>query len=254
MKAAWTRVSIILTFLLTTFHASIAQTSDSLANLLVQFDQEHDLAAKERLLRGLIETHPTAGPQLLKLAESTSNIDTRWMAMRGIAMLHYTAAASFLEESLKHPDPSVRGHAARALGELRITSAAEPLLAMFAAEKYEPAIQQASLALRLLDIRAAAPYVREKIPSFTGQTLAWLIQSLGFLGDATTDVPAIAGYLSNPNVDLFATYAIEDLTGVSFGVVRDGEGKFPRRPTIAAQVWWQSHKDTWPKCDDCRSK
>ena len=135
-----------------------------------------------------------AGSALLRLAEATTNTDTKWMAMRGMATLHYTAGGPFLEASLKDSDGLVRANAARAFGDLRITSAATALLAMFAAEQEPPAIEQASLALRMLDVKAAAPDIREKIPVFTGQTRAWLIHALGFLGSAA-DVPLVAQYL-----------------------------------------------------------
>lgn len=88
-----------------------ALLAQSTAGLLVSFDDEHDLAAKERLLRTITGQGPGAGPALLKLARSTANIDTRWMAMRGMATLHYTAAAPFLKASLKSRDVLVRANA-----------------------------------------------------------------------------------------------------------------------------------------------
>src|ERR1035438_5935868 len=141
----------------------LAQRSESTASLLLRFDNEHDLSAKEHLLLTVTNKDAGAGPSLLRLAESTTNSDTRWMAMRGMATLRYTACAPFLEASLKDFDALVRANAARALGDLRIGNASDPLLAMFATEKEPPAIQQASLALRMLNIKAAAPYIREKI-------------------------------------------------------------------------------------------
>ena len=194
------------------------------------------------------------GLSLLRLAESTTNSDTRWMAMRGMATLHYAACAPFLEASLKDSDPLVRANAARALGDLRIRNAADPLLAMFAAEKEPPAVQQASLALRMLNVKAAAPYLREKIPAFTGQTRAWLIQALGALGSAVDDVPLIAGYLDEMMSDMAATEAIQELAGVSFGPRTLGLSGYPTPQTVAARVWWKSHKEEWPHCADCHPK
>jgi HEAT repeat protein len=177
----------------------LAQWSEPIATLLLRFDNEHELSRKEHLLLTVTDQDAGAGPALLRLAQSTTNTDTRWMAMRGLATLRYTAAAPFLEASLKDSDALVRANAARALGDLRIRNAAAQLMTMFAAEQELPAIQQASLALRMLDVKAAAPYIREKIPGVTGQTRAWLIQALGTLGSAD-DVPLIAGYLvSCPN-------------------------------------------------------
>jgi HEAT repeat protein len=176
------------------------------------------------------------------------------MAMRGMATLRYTACAPFLEASLKDFDALVRANAARALGDLRIGSASGALLAMFATEKEPPAIQQASLALRMLNIKAAAPYIREKISAFTGQTRAWLIQALGTLGSAAADVPLVAGYLDERMSDMAATEAIQELAGVSFGPWTPGLISFPPPATVAARAWWESHKDVWPHCDDCHPK
>jgi HEAT repeat protein len=152
----------------------LAQRSEPIARLLIRFDNEHDLASKAQLLLTVTGLDAGAGPALLRLAQSTTNTDTRWMAMRGMVTLRYTASASFLEASLKDSDALVRANAARSLGDLRIRNASPQLLAMFAAERQIPAIQQASVALRMLDVKAAAPYIRGKIPGFTGQTRAWL--------------------------------------------------------------------------------
>jgi HEAT repeats len=230
-----------------------AQPSESIASLLLRFDNEHDYAQKERLLRDITSQFPDSGPALLRLAQSTNNTDTRWMAMRGMATLHYTACAPFLEAPLKDLDAAVRTNAARASGDLRIKSAAAKLLAMFAAEQEPGAVEQASLALRMLDIKAAAPYVREKIPRFTGQTRSWLLQALGSLG-SDRDVPLIAGYLDDMGSELQATWALEELAGVSFGPTTVGASSFPPAETLIARSWWTSHKDQWPRCDDCRHK
>ena len=232
----------------------LAQRSESTASLLLRFDNEHDLSAKEHLLLTVTNKDAGAGPSLLRLAESTTNSDTRWMAMRGMATLRYTACAPFLEASLKDFDALVRANAARALGDLRIGNASDPLLAMFATEKEPPAIQQASLALRMLNIKAAAPYIREKISAFTGQTRAWLIQALGTLGSAAADVPLVAGYLDEMMSDMAATEAIQELAGVSFGPRTLGPISYPPPETVAARAWWKSHKDLWPHCDDCHPK
>jgi hypothetical protein len=98
-------VFLLLTPLTPSFHA---QPSESTARLLLRFDREHDLSAKERLLLALTNKDAGAGPSLLRLAESTTNSDTRWMAMRGMATLRYTACAPFLEASLKDSDALVR--------------------------------------------------------------------------------------------------------------------------------------------------
>jgi hypothetical protein len=231
----------------------LAQPSESTASLLLRFDTEHNLSAKEHLLLTVTNQDAGAGPLLLRLAESTTSSDTRWMAMRGMVTLRYAACAPFLEASLKDSDALVRANAARALGDLRIGDASDSLLAMFAIEMAPPAIQQASLALRMLNIKAAAPYIREKIPAFTGQTRAWLIQALGTLG-SSADVPLVAAYLDDTLSDMAATEALQDLAGVSFGPRTLGLSSDPPPETLAARAWWKSHKDSWPRCDDCHPK
>jgi hypothetical protein len=226
------------------------------ADLYARFDNEHDLARKELLLRQITDDRTSAGPTLLHLAEHTANSDTRWMAMRGMATVHYKTCAGFLEVSLKDSDPTVRANAARALGDLRVTSSGPKILAMFAAEKDTGAIEQASLALHMLDVRAAAPYIRLKIPKYTWQTRAWLLQALGALG-SSTDVPLIARYLSSSDMAsaMAATNALEELTGISFGPHPDGPfGYPPPADVLAAREWWKSHEAGWPHCDDCHYK
>jgi HEAT repeat protein len=248
------RRTFAVLFLLGSLERSIvAQSSASTASLLLRFDNEHDLAKKEHLLLTVTNQDANAGPALLRLAQATTNTDTRWMAMRGMATLHYTAGASFLEASLKDSDALVRANAARALGDLRIRGASAPLLAMFAVEQEPAAIQQASLALRMLNVQAAAPILRQKIPLFSGQTRAWLIQALGRLG-STPDVPLIAGYLEEMGSDMAATEAIQELAGVSFGRRTRGLFSYPPPETLAARAWWKSHQDDWPRCADCHPK
>jgi hypothetical protein len=247
MKAP--RIVAMLLLLTPVFYA---QQQEPFANLLARFDGEHDLAKKESLLRDITDRGGGAGPPLLQLANSTKNTDTRWMAMRGMATLHYVEAAPFLQECLKDPEWTVRANAARALGDLRIKNAASGLIAMFAVEEEPGALQQASLALRLLDVKAAAPYIRQKVPQHPGQTRVWLLQALGGLGSAM-DVPLIAGYLdgSAPEAGAAAD-AIQELTGVDFGPRRMGLQGYPTPVILAARAWWSSHKVDWPHCADCR--
>jgi HEAT repeat protein len=228
-----------------------AQTTQ-LTALLHRFDEEHDLARKERLLGKVTSQYPSAGAALLRLARTSANVDTRWMAMRGMATLRFKSSTPFLEESLRDSDASIRANAARALSDLRSRTSAEPLLAMFVVERDDSALQQGSLALKTLGIKAAAPILRQKISETTGQTRAWLIQALGRLGDPS-DVPLIAS-----NLDVLggsaATEALQELTGVDFGIVHEGLTGYPPPSTLAARAWWQAHSDTWPRCDDCRKK
>lgn len=231
--------------------ALIAQTTETAADLLGRFDAEQNLAAKALLLLDLTSHNADAGPALLRLAQSTEHPETRWMAIRGMGILHYAGGISYMEASLRDPDALVRANAARALGDLRVTDASGLMLAMFTQEQDPSALQQACLALSELGVKAAALYLRAKISVFRGQTRGWLIQALGSLGDAS-DVPQIAAYLDDGVVcDDIAASAIEELAGVTFGPKGTGTGGCPQPRTIAARAWWQSHKDAWPRCDDC---
>ncbi len=229
-----------------------AQTTP-LTVLLHQFDEEHDLARKERLMGAVTGQYPGAGTALVRLAQATANVDTRWMAMRGMATLHFKSATPFLEKSLRDSDALVRANAARALSDLRSTTSAGPLLEMFAVEREDAALQQGSLALWKLGIRAGAPAIRQKITDTTGQTRGWLIQALGRLGDRA-DVPLIASYLDVEGADWSATEALQELTGVDFGIVTSGLMSYPPPSTLAARAWWRAHREAWPRCDDCRKK
>jgi HEAT repeat protein len=223
---------------------------EPIAVLLTRLDSEHDYINKDKLLRQITGQYPDAGAALLRLAQSSASADTRWMAIRGMATLHYTASVQFLEASLKDPDALVRANAARALSDLRIESAAPQILAMFIAETDDAALQQGSLALRIFEVKAAVPFLREKIPMYTGQTRGWLLQALGTLG-TRDDVPFVGGYLDADYAAGPATDALQQLTGVNFGYPRSGLNSFPTHEALAARAWWHAHKDAWPHCDDC---
>ena len=213
---------------------------------LSRFDQEHDLAKKESLLREITSQYPHSGPGLLKLAQVTTNVDTRWMALRGIRDLHFVEAAPFLAVCLQDPDHYVRANAARTLGDLRIQTAIPALILMFKAEHDEGAIQQAALAFEMLRARESLPYIREKIPEYSGQTRMWLLGALGVLG-TRDDVPLIAGYLdSDADSAMAAVSALEAVTGEDFGH-GPGNGPTPSlSPSIArARVWWQQNRGNW---------
>jgi hypothetical protein len=243
----------VLLLVMTAGASVFAQQSDPISSLLLRFDAEHNLFLKEQLLGNITSQGTESGPALLQIAQSTMNTDTRWMAIRGLATLRYTACAPFLEASLKDSDWTVRANAARALGDLRITNASAPLLDMFAVEQEPGAVEQASLALRMLNIKAGVPFIRQKIPAFKRQTRTWLIQALGALGSAA-DAPLISQYLDEPGIDSFAVQALQELVGVSFGAFTLGVAPDPSPETLRARAWWNSHKDEWPRCDDCHFK
>jgi len=81
---------------------------------LDHFDHEHNLARKEELLRGITEQFRGCGPDLVRLAEKIDQVDTKWMAIRGMSTLHFAAAADFLQKSLGDKNSAIRANAARA--------------------------------------------------------------------------------------------------------------------------------------------
>ena len=126
---------------------------------------------------------------------------------------------------------------------------------MFVAEQDPAAVEQASLALRVLNVRSSAQLIRQKIPAFHGQTRAWLLQALGSLGDKD-DVSFVAGYLDDPDwaSSTMAANALEELAGLNFGPLQDGPQSLPTPRTLQARAWWKQHRESWPSCDDCISK
>jgi HEAT repeat protein len=141
------------------------------------FDEQHDLAKKEMQLLELTHQHPEAGPALLALAKTTPHTDTRWMAMRGMRDLQYKGGEAFLRRSLADDDSLVRCNAARVIGDLHLQHARKTLLKMFVDETEPRAIEQASLALRELNVTEAATEIRTKISNHTLQNRAWLLQA-----------------------------------------------------------------------------
>jgi len=60
-----------------------------------------------------------AGRQLLQLAQTTEDNDTRWLAIGGLGTLKFMEGAPLLIQLLQSDERYVRSSAARALGELR---------------------------------------------------------------------------------------------------------------------------------------
>jgi HEAT repeat protein len=92
---------------------------------VLRFQETHDLADKERVLNLIIQRGYTAGQPLLRLAKTTNDNDTRWLAIRALGMIKFEESSPFLIESLNSDEHYVRASAARALGELRYSPQAQ---------------------------------------------------------------------------------------------------------------------------------
>jgi HEAT repeat protein len=203
----------------------------------------HDLADKERILSLIIQRGYPAGQQLLGLAKTTNDNDTRWLAIRGLGMLKFEDAAPFLIESLKSHEHYVRANAARALGELRYSPASSALIRLLAAEQDAGVIEQTSLALRMIRAEDAIPTIKSRMSFNSMQTRCWLLDAIAGLG-SKSDVSFIAKYLyssdtASAGIPLCATRALATLTGEDFGLPK-ASGLFdPQAPVSKARKWWE---------------
>src|SRR5262249_45174687 len=91
-----------------------------------------------------------AGETAMELATTTKDPDAKWMAIRILGNLQYERAIPLLLGSLSDPHHYVRANAARALGDMKVATAAKPLTELLQREKNGGVIQQASLALASL--------------------------------------------------------------------------------------------------------
>ena len=223
--------------------------AQDLPTLLSQFQSEHDIPAKEAILQKITARYPDAGAALLKTARQTEDIDTKWLAIRGIGWLKYTDAAPFLKESLNSKAHYVRANSARALGEIRDISAGPDLIRTIAHEDDSGVIEQSALALQMIGDTKAVPVMKAKVKrTQSAQTRVWLLGAIETL-DSNKDVPLFASFLFDQNqiVAVYAAHAIERFTGQDFG--------FPRCPPNGpcsfgdgvknAQAWWKDRSKDW---------
>jgi len=229
-------------------HASLfAQKGreEALPSLTSRFQATRDLEAKERFLNEITTGFPDAGPALLELAETTADVDSKWMAIRGIGTLKYEKAVPFLVESLRSEHHYVRANSARALGDMRVRSAGPALISLLRGEQDGGVIEQASLALWMIGARAAVPVLKAKASHPSIQTRMWVLQAIGYLG-SRADVPFLAGYLyGEPGpVSMASAKAIEVIVGVDFGFPKQGVGS-PDEGVQKARIWWEAHKSCW---------
>lgn len=221
---------------------------DDLSGLLLRFSTETDPASKEATLRRITTTHPESGPALLKLARDTNDIDTKWLAIRGLGELKFMDAAPFLRQSLPSNAHYVRANAARALGEMHDISAAPDLIRAIKKEEDGGVIEQTALALQMLGAREAVPVLETKVQNRSVQTLVWLLGAIENLG-SKAEVPFFAAFLSRGDVVAeSAAHSIERLTGEDFGFPNCNMDLCPGESSLGvanAQKWWLAHKQEW---------
>jgi hypothetical protein len=236
-------------FLLIVIALSVIPTYSRSDDLLTKFIAETEPARKEQLLNEIVR-RPDAGPTLLRVAMHANNTLTKWMSIRGIGMVRYGKAVPFLIHSLTHQHPFVRANAARALGEIKDSSASLDLIRLLGHENDGGVIEQTTLALRMLGAKAAVPSLRRVAPHPSSQTRCWVLQAIGTLG-AKEDVPFLAQYLYDANdiVDRCAAQAVEEITGQDFGLPRQSGITNPQQGIERARRWWETSKASFQKLE-----
>jgi hypothetical protein len=225
----------------------LAFSTDDIASLLSRFKSERNLAAKEALMLELVQHHPDAGPQLLKVATSTHDTETRWLAIRGLGELKFRSALPFVIDSLSSPHHYVRANAARALGEMNIYTAAPKLIALLKTEPDNGVIEQTSLALQMIKARKALPVLKARADNVQNpQTECWLLGAITDLG-GRGDVLFIAErlYDKRDSVALCAATDLQEITGENLQLgLRPGPFD-PSAVISKAKNWWQSNAHRW---------
>jgi hypothetical protein len=224
-----------------------AQTGGDLSTLLSRFESERSIEKKEAIIFDVSEHHPEAGPQLLRIAESTSDIDTRWLAIRYLGHLKYEPATEFLLGCLSSPHHYVRANAARALGDIRASKSEEALIKLLKTDEDDGVIQQTALALEMLKAVKAVPVLKLRADEVRdAQTECWLIGAIAVLG-SRTDVPFVAKRLYDHQVIVgyCAAEALQQLVGENLHLgIHEGPGNLSE-PIAIAKEWWAKNAAKW---------
>jgi HEAT repeat protein len=153
-------------------------------------------ATKETILASITKDYPDSGSALLRIARQTKDGDTRWLAIRGIGWLKFHDAAPFLKQSLDSESSYVRANAARALGEIHELSAVPALICLLKVEQDNGVIEQTTLALQMLEAKAAVPVLKNRVMNPSAQTRLWILGAIEVL-DSNKDAPFFAAFLSD---------------------------------------------------------
>jgi hypothetical protein len=221
--------------------------SQDVSSELARFQSEPNLTLKEAGLFHITQHHPDAGPQLLALAKSTSDNDTQWLAIRGLGSLKFEPAIPFLITCLHSKEHYVRSNAARALGEIKATSATPELISLLKLETDNGVIEQTSLALQTVRANQATPVLRTRLDRISNsQTRCWLIQAVGALG-SRKDVAFVAQKLNDSDEMLAfcAASALQQITGENLHIgPKEGPVSLPDR-IWKAKEWWRANANRW---------
>lgn len=191
--------------------------AQDLASLLSDFISLSDRTQRELILLKITEHYPQAGPQFLKIATETKDTETKWLAIRAIGHLKYKEAAPFLRASLHSSSNYVRANSAVALGEIHHTAAIPDLMQVLALDEDSGVLEQTSVALLMLDAKAAIPELKARSNNPSPQTRLWMVGAIEALG--SRDVRFFADFLYDPDqfVAWYAAVAIARITKEDFG-------------------------------------
>jgi HEAT repeat protein len=223
-----------------------SSAEETTASLLRKFQAADAIAAKERLIYRIAERGGEAGKGLLNIAKTTDDVNTRWLAIRGLGIMKFRDAAPFLLDSLRSPEHYVRANAARALGEIGYTPAAAALIDLLRTEKDAGVTEQTALALRVIHSREAIPVLKSRMASSSGQTKCWLLDSIASLG-ADAEIPYVAQYLYGGDDDQLgwinvadcAARLLDSLTRGEIGLPQPGGVYDPLSKITKARKWWE---------------
>jgi HEAT repeat protein len=241
-------VAITLGFQLAYVCAQPGSTrEETTASLLRRFQTADVIATKEGLLYRLVQRGGEAGKDLLTMAETTDDVNTRWLAIRGLGMMRFKEATPFLLDSLRSSEHDVRADAARALGEIRYTPATAVLIDLLRTEKDAGVTEQTAFALRMINAREAIPVLMSRMSSSSTQTKCWLLDSIGSLG-SDAEIPYVVKYLYGFDEDPRGVTRIADCAARSLDALTHGEiglgppgGGYDALNKIRkAREWWET--------------
>jgi len=189
----------------------------------------------------------TARSETRSILLTASDSKSRWRAMRILAALSAQDAIPDIIGFLKSEFPLERANAARALGDLKASSATQHLLETLQREKDNEVIQQTSLALRMLKVKSAIELLKIRIADVSDeQTKVWLLQAIVEIG-GSAEISYTASFLEDSSQFMrrCAAESLGCLSGVDFGFPKNG-GPFSPEPSIArARKWWNMNKQKW---------